>query len=144
MTEGRSLDNLSSADQAHYAAHVYNLEFGEVYKMFTGGSEWLAMYPKNPPLHKMWRADYFGQEHHIQTPETQFIELPPAEEIHELSSNDTRRKVDEPIALFKYREPGQMNITIKALSCAPRAFEVKKFLSDVEVDHILDLVRKRT
>ena len=65
------------------------------------------------------------------------------EEIREVSSSDMRRAEDEPIALSRYRTPGPMNISIKALSCAPRAFEVRNFLSDVEVDHILDLVRQR-
>jgi prolyl 4-hydroxylase len=140
---GRSLDSLSAEDRAHYDAHVYNLEFGEVYKKFTGGSEWLTMYPKNPPRHKIWRADYFGQEHYVQTLETQFIEIPPAEEIYELSRFDMRRGEDESIALSEYRSPGLMNITIKALSCAPRAFEIKNFLSDIEVDHILDIVQQK-
>lgn len=143
MGGGRSLDSLSAKDRAQYDAHVYNLEFGELYKSFTGGSEWLTMYPKNPPRHQIWRADYFGQEHYIQTRETQFMELPPADKMHELSSSGMRRSKEDPIALSEYRAQGLMNITIRALSCAPRAFEIRNFLSDLEVDHILELVRQR-
>jgi prolyl 4-hydroxylase len=36
-----------------------------------------------------------------------------------------------------------MNITIKAVSSAPRAFQIEHFLSEVEVDHILDIVKGR-
>ena len=32
-----------------------------------------------------------------------------------------------------------MNMTLTVLSCAPRVFEIKHFLSDVEVDHFMDL-----
>ena len=51
MGRGRSIESPSSVDRAHYDAQVYNLEFGELYKLFTGGSEWLTMYPKNPLQH---------------------------------------------------------------------------------------------
>ena len=30
-------------------------------------------------------------------------------------------------------------MTLKVLSCAPRAFEIRNFLSDAETDHILNL-----
>lgn len=56
-----SLDRLWSQDRASYDAHLYNLDFGARYKNFTGGSEWLAMYPPSAPRHKIWRADHFGQ-----------------------------------------------------------------------------------
>lgn len=137
----RSFSELSDDGMEQYKAHVMNLEFGRLYKNFTGGSEWLTMYPRNKPQHKLWRADYFGQVHHVTTTETQFVEAPPTELLHKLSIEDMRdsdRRDD--IGLPQYRAPGVMNITIKAMSCAPRAFEIQNFLSDVEADHILDVV----
>merc|ERR1712048_209066 len=32
-----------------------------------------------------------------------------------------------------------MNMTLKVLSCRPRVFEIRNFLSEVEADHIIDL-----
>ena len=141
---GRSLNSLWAKDKAQYDAHTLNLKFAAAYKNFTGGSEWLSMYPKNPPRHKMWRADYFGQEHTVATKETQFVALPPADQLQPLRKGEMRRTVDALLPYAEYRAPGEMNITIKALSCAPRIFEMKKFLSDAEVDHIIDIVNKQS
>jgi hypothetical protein len=136
---GRSVDSLSAQDRANYESHKFNIHFGSLYQNFTG-LEWLTMYPKRPPQHKIWRADYFGQEHHIQTKETQFLEIPPVEKLHKLKKSELRQHAD---SLEEYRAPGEMNITIKALSCAPRAFEVRNFLSDVEADYLLDIVKRK-
>lgn len=133
-----SLDSLSPQDKEHYGAHVFNLEFGAAYKNFTGGSEWLSMYPRNRPRHKIWRADYYGQEHHVTTTETHFVVDPPKEEMYRLSIPEMRES-----ELQEYRKPGVMNMTIKALSCAPRAFEIRNFLSDAEVDHILHVINTK-
>mmetsp|Transcript_41780 Transcript_41780/g.126759 ORF Transcript_41780/g.126759 Transcript_41780/m.126759 type:complete len:271 (+) Transcript_41780:957-1769(+) len=47
----------------------------------------------------------------------------------------------QPRILQEYRdtERAQLNMTLKVLSCAPRAFEIPNFLSGVEVDHIIKL-----
>jgi len=139
----RDTRKLSPEDYKEYNAHKNNLVFGAMYKNFTGGSEWLTMYPKNPPRHHIWRADYFGQEHRVVTPETQFREIPPADELHRLKKEEMRRDTDEPVAFAEYREPGALNLTIKAMSCAPRAFAIEGFLSDAEAEHIKDNVRTK-
>lgn len=64
--EPRLLKHLNDQDQAKYAEHRFNLKFATEYRNFTGGSEWLAHYPKDPPLHKIWRADYIGQERKLK------------------------------------------------------------------------------
>lgn len=131
-----SLDSLSDYDRSFYDAHIFNLKFGAEYKNFTGGSEWLSMYPRNRPRHKIWRADYFGQEHVVTTTETHFVKIP---ETRKLETAELGKEYDP---LPEYREPGTLNMTIKALSCAPRAFEIRDFLSDIEADHILDVVKR--
>jgi prolyl 4-hydroxylase len=138
--EIRSLSDLSGADLEHYKAHMLNIEFAQRYKWFTGGSEWLSMYPKAPPRHKIWRADYFGQEHQVTTRETHFLAEPPSEVLHRLSLKEMRESNRSDHRLAQYRAPGDMNMTIRAVSCAPRAFEIENFLSDMEVDHILSVV----
>merc|ERR1712238_528601 len=47
---------------------------------------------------------------------------------------------EQPRLLSRFRtdEP-YLNMTLKVLSCAPRAFEIMNFLSDTEVDHIIHL-----
>jgi prolyl 4-hydroxylase len=134
-----SLDTLSDEDRRLYDAAVFNREFAGLYKDFTGGSEWLGHYPTQPPKHWMWRADYFGQEFSVQSEETQFKEIPPAENLKHLSIVDMKGSQTDPLPFSEYREPGVMNITIKAVSCAPRVFQIENFLSDAEVDHILEM-----
>lgn len=43
--------------------------------------------------------------------------------------------------LTEYRQPDQetLNLTLRVLSCAPRVYMIDDFLSDVEVDHFLQL-----
>ena len=143
--------NLSDQDRINYHAHRFNLEFGKLYKNVTGGSEWLAMYPPVKPKHFMWRADFFGQSHSVQTMETQFIKPLPAfaEKQHNsrLSIREMRQSVNEsggglPWAQYRDKENEYLNLTLKVVSCAPRAFEIRNFLSDIEVDHLLHLVNQ--
>eukprot|EP00956_Cyclotella_meneghiniana_P009922 scaffold13725_cov44-Cyclotella_meneghiniana.AAC.8 len=140
-TEKRSLKELSSHDLEFYHKHKYNLAFGKEYKDFTGGVEWLGMYGRDPPRHKIWAADFLGQEHHVLTRETQFIEQPPWDELP--SVTPLKRSDADQVPLLQYRSSeSTLNITLKALSCAPRIFEMRNFISHVEADHILMLTNK--
>jgi prolyl 4-hydroxylase len=55
----------------------------------------------------------------------------------------TKRQLaeDEPRLLQQYRDPDQtvLNMTMTVLSCAPRVFEIKNFLSAAEVAHMLNI-----
>ena len=137
----RSLLELSTEDLEQYKAHRDNLNFARLYRNFTGGSEWLAMYPKDPPSHHIWRADYFGQEHSVFSKETQFIDTPPSSELRALTSEDYQRNETDAVPLQDFRLPGFMEIKIKAASCAPRVFTIDNFLSDLEVDHLINLIQ---
>lgn len=138
------IESLPLTLKEKYEANKFNFIFAGLYKNFTGGSEWLSMYPRNKPRHPMWRADYFGQEHHVLTEETHFHTDPGAALTrHKLSLDEMRRCSNDtaPLDLAEYRNPGTLNLTLKAASCAPRAFEIQNFLSDVEVEHILNHVK---
>jgi prolyl 4-hydroxylase len=138
------LDELSEEDRLSYEQHKFNLEFGAKYREFTRGTEWLTMYPRSPPRHKIWRADYFGQEHTVQTQETYFVEMPPEYDLPKVTMEKLRRNASDPVALKEYRSHAPvMNLTLTTVSCAPRAFEIIDFLSEVEVDHILNLANKK-
>jgi prolyl 4-hydroxylase len=115
-----------------------------LYKNFTGGSEWLTTYPPLVPKHRIWRADHFGQEHFVVTQETHFEqELPSSMSNNNNLSIEQMRQGRED-ETEPYRAPGTMNLTIKALSCAPRIFEIRNFLTEMEVDHILNVVKQET
>ena len=90
----------------------------------------------------MWRADHFDQQHWVTTRETHFVDLPPQKELGQIPTKGTDRVLtdNEPRLLTKYRsgEPF-LNMTLTVLSCAPRVFEIKNFLSPVEIDHIVHL-----
>jgi len=107
------------------------------------GREYLSLYPlRPPPMHKMWNADYFGQQHWVETRETLYTELPPGDELQRLLNADIRRRSlsdsSESLPHSQYRSP-MLNLTLKVLSVAPRVFEICDFLSPVEVDHIVHM-----
>ena len=141
-----SLETLTEAAKEAYNAHRLNLEFAKAYKEFTGGSEWLTMFPRSKPLHHIWGADSFGQTHSVQTKQTQFITLPPEHTLVNLGMDDLRRNESGLIIPFQaFRTPeSTMNITMTVVSCEPRIFEIPHFLSDVEIDHIIDVAQRQS
>ena len=84
------MKSLSKDHLDRYYAHLTNKRFAEQYKEFTG-SEWLAMFPKARPTHKMWRADYFDQVHTIKTNETHYAFWPPQEMLSERVNYEYRQ-----------------------------------------------------
>jgi len=152
QTEMNLQEHLDERERSQYDKWKKTLLYNEQYKEFTGRS-YLANFgdngPRAPPLHYMWRADYFGQEHWVTTRETHFVSLPPTSELGKVKQNGSARilKESDPRHFQEYREKDDvtqeplefMNMTLKALSCAPRVFEIKNFLSPKEVDHILHL-----
>lgn len=138
----RNMEQLAEHELEAYRVHMDSRKFGDEYFRFTG-RPYLSMYPRNAPSHKMWPANYFGQEHWVTTRETHFVTNPPLSELGSIDVEGSARKLKaggEPRLLFEYREEeAYLNMTLKVLSCAPRAFEINDFLSQVEVDHIMYL-----
>jgi prolyl 4-hydroxylase len=136
-----SLDVLSFKDRNKYDMQKKNIDFGEIYQGFTG-REWLGLWPtRKVPMYKMWNADYFGQQHWVTSKETHFLHLPPEDQVKRLDFNalHTILTDEDPRALEEYRSSTPLNMTVTVLSCAPRVFEIKNFLSHVEVDHIVHM-----
>ena len=157
-TEENLREHLDGEERARYDKWRKTILFHEQYKAFTGRS-YLANYgeygPRAPPMHYMWRADYFGQQHWVTTRETHFVTLPPDEELRPIETVGSGRVLrdEDPRHLQEYRareEDGSMNMTLTVLSCVPRVFEIRDFLSPPEVEHILrlagaiDLSRSKT
>ncbi|CAJ1967602.1 unnamed protein product [Cylindrotheca closterium] len=140
----RSMDTLMEQERDLYNAALYNREFGSLYEDFTG-SPWYGQFPQEPPRHHMHRAEYFGQEHTVTSAESHFTSLPPDDELyHELSVQEMMRNETSSIPFQAYRQEGKLNITIKAVSVAPRIFQIDGFLSELEVDHIIELANRKT
>lgn len=152
QTEKNLQEHLDADEREQYDKWTKTLAYNEQYKAFTGRS-YLANYgdngPRAPPLHFMWRADYFGQKHWVTTKETHFVNLPPKSDLGRITRVGRERvlKESDPRHFQEYRAKDEvtqeplafMNMTLKVLSCAPRVFEIRDFLSQKEVDHILDL-----
>lgn len=133
---------LTEQQFALYHMQLQNRAFAQQYRLFTG-TDWLALYKqKHPPRFHMWRADTIGQTHVVISSENHYTELPPPNELKRGTSAYGPRP-DELGRMRQYRHQlPEVRLVLKALSCAPRVFEIQNFLSDVEVDHILQLAGK--
>eukprot|EP00592_Proboscia_alata_P009378 CAMPEP_0194357626 /NCGR_PEP_ID=MMETSP0174-20130528/5087_1 /TAXON_ID=216777 /ORGANISM="Proboscia alata, Strain PI-D3" /LENGTH=453 /DNA_ID=CAMNT_0039127735 /DNA_START=340 /DNA_END=1698 /DNA_ORIENTATION=+ len=137
----KGISSLSQDQLDLYYTQREDIDFASQYKAFTG-IDWLSLYPKRKrPSHQMWTADYFGQQHSVTTSETHFKETPPDDMLGKISNAKKLRHVDTNAtrALENYRAKDYLNLTLTVLSCAPRVFEIKNFLSQVEVDHVIHL-----
>ena len=138
-----NIDKLSEYELEAYRAHVDSRNFAERYYRFTG-RQYLSMYPRDPPGHKMWPASYFGQEHWVTTRETHFVSLPPLSDLGPVVDAKATRRLgaeEDERHLSEYRDASgpYLNMTLRVISCAPRAFEIENFLSASEVEHVLHL-----
>lgn len=72
---------LSEKELQKYKLQKENLLFANEYRKMTG-RDWLAVYgyPK-APKYPLWRADFFGQTHVVETKETHFTTIPPEKSI---------------------------------------------------------------
>jgi prolyl 4-hydroxylase len=140
-----NLKSLSPDELRLYKRHKKNRLFNDKYYEVTG-REYIAMYPRNRPFHKMWRADYFGQQYWVSTKEAHFTEFPPDEKLGEITTHGKARVIpnNAPRLLQEYRTGRPLNMTLTVLSCAPQVFEIQDFLSRVEIDHIMKLAKGLT
>lgn len=137
------LSTLSDFEHYQYRKWRDTLAFNEKYLEFTGRS-YLVNYLRDPPKHYMWRADYFNQQHWVESYETHFTIQPPKELLTPILEDGIERRLDmetQPRLLQEYRNPKQstLNMTLTVLSVVPRVFEIPNFLSKIEVQHLLDL-----
>ncbi len=140
-------------------AWVVNKSFSRDYTVKTRMT-WLANFPQ--PYHDgsnaaledvsnhMWPADFIGQVHPFDTNHLYFTDLP--QELQRLTKQDylpdmesQRRSAMEQFQSASLKGgPGSdnnktMSLNVKVVSCAPRVLEAKKFLSPVEVQHLINL-----
>ncbi|CAB9500258.1 Probable prolyl 4-hydroxylase [Seminavis robusta] len=113
------------------------LLFHEQYQQFTGRS-YLANYLRDPPRHFIWPVTHFGQQFWVTTPETHFTQLPPAQLLNPVTTDDTARHQNPVLTDYRDRD-SQLNMTLTVLSVAPRVLEIPNFLSATEIQHILQI-----
>jgi len=98
----------------------------------------------------MWQADYIGQTHDVNTSNLYYNTLP--ERLERLTTEDYLAEAEEKRRLEmrdfqssnlkETKDDGNaamMSLNLKVISSAPRVLEVRKFLSPVEVQHLIDL-----
>jgi prolyl 4-hydroxylase len=147
-------------------AWVVNRSFSRDYLVKTG-RHWLSVFPQ--PLLQytetasgstdermpIWNADFLGQVHTVETSELYFTDLPSA--LPRLTKHDYHPDAKQQRRLeMKNYQSSQvkknnvitsnttLQLDLKVVSCAPRVLEVKKFLSPVEVQHLIDLASGAT
>mmetsp|Transcript_17814 Transcript_17814/g.25174 ORF Transcript_17814/g.25174 Transcript_17814/m.25174 type:complete len:544 (-) Transcript_17814:203-1834(-) len=151
----RLASSFTLQDQSNYDIMIRSKLFSQTYKQFTN-RDYLPTYPRPQPIHHMWKADFFHQIHWITTKHTHFLQIPTKfstqydTESDTDSDTDTESKSESESAAesesndlsnFQDTQPF-LNMTLKVLSCAPRVFEIKDFLSTAEVTHILNLANE--
>ena len=115
----QNINALTEEQKLAYMNHITTREFANHYFEFTG-REYLVTYPRNAPIHKLWPASYFGQEHWVTSAETHFVEMPREEELRRVNKYGQSRvlKENEPRLLQEYRSKDEtiLNMTLKVLS----------------------------
>ena len=126
-----------------YKMQLLNIAYGREY-LAVARRPWLGTFPKPNVLHHMWDAEYFGQEFVVSTRQSHFLHMPKENELQRLRVNGYKNYIEDKnqIPLAQYRAQDALQMKIKAISVAPRVFEVDNFLSSVEVQHFLDLSTK--
>jgi hypothetical protein len=139
----QNLARLTLDELSKYNIMKRTRDFDAEYFKFTG-REYMTVYPRPKPMHFMWPAEYFGQEHWVISRETQFHTIPEKEQLKPIREHGLKRvlKESDPKILQDYRSTDDyLNMTVTVLSCAPRVYEIGNFLSDVEVDYIVNYAK---
>lgn len=90
------------------------------------GRPWLAHYPRGPPILPMWKAEYIGQIHTIESNESYWNCLPESLE-------------PTPNEILKCRNNQPIYINLEVISMEPKVFKIMNTLSDFESDFIKNI-----
>jgi prolyl 4-hydroxylase len=110
-------ETLSTSLHLKYRMQKVNAAFGKDYLAKTA-RPWLSYFPRPPPLHKMWPADYLGQTHRISSNAKQF------------KDKDTTTEED-------------LRLRLTVTSVAPRVLEIESFLSEFECQFLIQKAKKK-
>lgn len=65
-----NITKLAPQELAHYQMQLLNAEFAKHY-LIHSGRIWLAHFPRAFPIHPIWEASYFGQQHSVAAVDTE-------------------------------------------------------------------------
>jgi len=149
----RDISELTSEQRSRYNMWRLNQAYARDYLIKTKRT-WLSDFPRPAPFHHMWKSDYFGQIWSVKSFERHFTSMPVRSELDELGYDEHERRAyrearygkEMTISLASHREPvngndSELGMKLEVISCAPRVFQIDNFLSSVEVEHIIGLVR---
>ena len=112
------LQRLSQELRVKYSLQKLNLKYANDYLVATG-RPWLANFPRPPPMHHMWPADYIGQRHAVSAPTMEVTD-------NDESNSDTEQQFD-----------------LEVVSVAPRVLTIDNFLTPTECKQVIALAQKR-
>jgi len=135
------LDRLSIAQRRQYEKQKINVLYSRFYQVHTL-RPWLGMFPRPPPIHHMWSADYFGQTHTIQTSEKHYQRIPPQKLLKPMTMLDMEHRLLDHQISYRSGTEDQLSLNLTVISCRPRVFEIKNFLSSAEARYLLSLARE--
>ncbi len=152
-----ALARLTPEERKLYEMQKLNLDYGREY-MAVAKTNWLSVFPRPRTMHFMYDAAYFGQKYVVRSDQSHFDK--DALSSSSLSSSyskdvwkmldyaDYDRMVNDGkegklrLNLPQYRNKGPVELTLKVISVAPRVFEIEHFLSDAEVDHLMEMATR--
>ena len=100
-----------------YQMQKVNWAFAKDY-LATTGRTWLSYFPRPPPLHSMWAADYIGQVHGVTSQARHFL------------AKATQAEQE-------------LHLEMTVSSVAPRVMEIDNFLSDYECRYLIHMAQQK-
>lgn len=114
---GLQPETLSTSLLLKYRMQKLNLSFSKDYLASTG-RPWLSYFPRPPPLHKLWPAEYLGQIHRVTSQARQFLDqTTPA--------------------------PQDVQLQLTVSSVVPRVLEIDDFLSEYECRYLIQVAKRK-
>jgi prolyl 4-hydroxylase len=135
------LDRLPNAQRRHYEKQKLNVLYSRFYQVHTR-RPWYGMFPRPPPIYHMWSADYFGQTHTIQTNEKYYQKIPPQKMLKPMTMLDMEQRPSDHQLFYRSGNEEMLALNLTVISCRPRVFEIKNFLSTAEANYLLSLARE--
>jgi prolyl 4-hydroxylase len=116
---------------AHYQMQLLNSHFAKHY-LINSGRVWLAHFPRAFPVHPMWEASYFGQQHVVS------IAAPPSEVVvGDVSDTD----------MYNHHQPKpklkEKKYKLTVVSVTPRVLTIPNFLSAHECQQLMELAQQQ-
>ena len=109
------IETLTPSMLLKYRMQKLSSSFAKDYLARTG-RPWLSYFPRPPPLHKFWPADYLGQSHGVTSQARHYLDktTPAQQDLH-------------------------LRMTVS--SVVPRVMEIDGFLSDYECRYLIQLAK---